>query len=143
MGNFFQLSNSATLGTPEQEILSNLREMVIKVIGFERQARDLLFRKARSLLEDKVWRAYGLLGHSRSVSIKEGLILISAVRLGVGVGILTDLSIKTLNELLVYIQPAHLQVLEGRTMDTTERDVARATYVRQALSAADTPEERG
>ena len=141
MGNFFQLSNSATLGTPEKEILSSLREMVQKVVGFEKQAREMLFRKARSLLEDKVWRAYGLLGHARSVSTKEALSLISAVRLGVGVGILTDLSIKTLNELLVYIQPAHLQVMEGRTMDTAERDVARATYIRQALSGADTPEE--
>jgi len=141
MGNFFQLSNSATLATPEKEIVSNLREMVSKVIGFEKQAREMLFRKARSLLEDKVWRAYGLLRHSRSVSTKEALSLISAVRLGVGVGILTDIPIKTLNELLVYIQPAHLQVREGRTMDTHERDVARATYIRETLSAANTPEE--
>ncbi|UCG53311.1 MAG: protein arginine kinase [Candidatus Latescibacterota bacterium] len=134
MGNFFQLSNSATLGTPENVIIANLREMVVKVIGFERRAREMLFHKARSLLEDKVWRAYGLLRHSRSVSSKEALSLISAVRLGVGVGLIRDLSTRTLNELLVYIQPAHLQMLEGEPMEPGERDVARADLIRKTIA---------
>ena len=134
MGNFFQLSNSATLGTPENVIIANLREMVAKVIGFERRAREMLFRKARSLLEDKVWRAYGLLRYSRSVSSKEALSLISAVRLGVGVGLIEDLPVRTLNELLVYIQPAHLQMSQGDTMEPNERDEARANLIRKTLA---------
>ena len=141
MGNFFQLSNSATLGTAEDVIISSLGEMVVKVIGFEKRARDMLFRKARSLLEDKVWRAYGLLENARSVSTKEALSLISAARLGVGMGIITNLSIKTLNELLVYIQPAHLQVRAGDSMDTQERDVALAEYMRLKVSGSSQPEE--
>ncbi len=141
MGNFFQLSNSATLGGSEEMIIGSLKEMVVKVIGFERKARDMLFRKARSLLEDKVWRAYGLLKYSRSVSTKEALSLISAVRLGTGVGIITDVSIRTLNELLVYIQPAHLQMLEGAQMDPPRRDAARADFIRRALSTSSPDEE--
>jgi protein arginine kinase len=141
MGNFFQLSNSSTLGTPENVIINNLREMVIKVIGFERRAREMLFRKARSLLEDKVWRAYGLLRFSRSVSSKEALSLISAARLGVGVGLIEDLSIGTLNELLVYTQPAHLQMLEKRTMDPRERDEARAAFIRKTLAHSNSDEK--
>ena len=133
MGNFFQLSNSATLGMSEEDIVKGLREMATKVIGFERKAREMLFNKARSLLEDKVWRAYGLLRYAHSVSTKEALSLISAVRLGVGVGIIKDVSIKTLNHLLVYTQPAHLQRMNEKTMDAQERDVARADYIRGAL----------
>lgn len=136
MGNFFQLSNSAALGTSESAIIANLREMVVRLVRFERRSREMLFRKARSLLEDKVWRAYGLLRYSRSVSSKEALSLISAVRLGVGVGMITDVPMKTLNELLVYIQPAHLQTLEGRSMDPHERDAARAALIRKTLSEA-------
>jgi len=136
MGNFFQLSNSATLGTTEDVIIGSLTEMAGKVIGFEQRARDMLFRKARSLLEDKVWRAYGLLRHARRVSTKEALSLISAVRLGVGMGIIKDLSVRTLNELLVYIHPAHLQVREGRSMDAHERDAARADYMRERISGS-------
>jgi protein arginine kinase len=136
MGNFFQLSNSAALGTPESAIINNLREMVIRLGKFERRAREALFRKARSLLEDKVWRAHGLLLYARSVSTKEALSLISAVRLGVGMGMITETPIKTLNELLVYIQPAHLQMLEGRSMEPQERDEARANFIRKTLSEA-------
>lgn len=136
MGNFFQLSNSAALGTPEEVILKNLREMVVKVITYERRSREMLFRKARRLLEDKVWRAYGLLRYSRSVSTKEALSLISAVRMGVGAGLVTDVPVRTLNELLVYIQPAHLQKVKGAPMDPQERDVARADYIREALARA-------
>lgn len=136
MGNFFQLSNSAALGTSESAIIGNLREMVVRLMRFERRSREMLFRKARSLLEDKVWRAYGLLRYSRSVSSKEALSLISAVRLGVGVGMITDVPLKTLNELLVYTQPAHLQTLQGRSMEPQERDEARAALIRKTLSEA-------
>jgi protein arginine kinase len=136
MGNFFQLSNSAALGTPEDVMVKNLREMVLKVIAYERRAREMLFRKAQSLLEDKVWRAYGLLRYSRSVNTKEALSLISAVRLGVGAGLIQDVAVRTLNELLVYIQPAHLQARQGAALEPQERDVARAAYIRDALSRA-------
>lgn len=136
MGNFFQLSNSAALGTPEDVLVKNLREMVAKVIVYERRSREMLFRKAQSLLEDKVWRAYGLLRYARSVSTKESLSLISAVRLGVGAGLVNDVPIQTLNELLVYIQPAHLQKRKGTAMDAHQRDVARAEYIREALARA-------
>jgi protein arginine kinase len=140
MGNFFQLSNAATLGTSEESILSGLNEMVVKVIGFEQRAREMLLRKARSLLEDKVWRAYGLLRNARSVSTKEALSLISAVRLGIGTGSIKGLRVGTLNELLVYIQPAHLQLREGRSMDAHERDTARATYIREKITSSIQPE---
>jgi len=134
MGNFFQLSNAVTLGNPEKAIIGNLNEVVVKVIGYEKKARDLLFRKARSLLEDKVWRAYGLLAYSRSVSTKEALSLISAVRLGVGMGITNRIDLQKLNEMLIYIQGAHLQRIAGRKMEAAERDEARADYIRRTLT---------
>jgi protein arginine kinase len=141
MGNFFQISNSATLGNQEDVILNNLKDVVTKLIGFERQARDMLFQKAQSLLEDKVWRAYGLLRYARSVNTKEAFSLISAVRLGVGMGIIQDLTMQKLNELLIYVQPAHLQISAGKMMNQNERDAARAEYIRRVLSNHDDNQE--
>jgi protein arginine kinase len=46
----------------------------------------------------------------------------------------TDVPVRILNELLVYIQPAHLQKSKGTTMDAQERDIARAETIREALS---------
>ena len=45
MGNFFQLSNSSTLGTPENVIINNLREMVVKVINIDRDGKVRLSRR--------------------------------------------------------------------------------------------------
>ncbi len=141
MGNFFQISNSATLGTPESTILENLKDVVSKLIGFERQAREMLFRKAQSLLEDKIWRAYGLLMYARRIDTKEALSLVSAVRLGVGLGFISDLAMRELNEMLIYIQPAHLQIEAGKTMDQQERDTLRAEYIRRILSKRSSNQE--
>lgn len=134
MGNFFQLSNSATLGVSEEAILKGLGEMVNKVIAYERRSREMLFRKARRLLEDKVWRAYGLLRYAHTVSTKEALSLVSAVRLGVGMNIINDVSVRQLNQLLIMTQPGHLQKRKGVSMDAGERDVARAELIRNTLS---------
>lgn len=141
MGNFFQISNSATLGNQEDVILNNLKDVVTKLIGFEKRAREMLFQKAQSLLEDKVWRAYGLLRYARNVNTKEAFSLISAVRLGVGMGIIQDLTMQKLNELLIYVQPAHLQIKAGKMMNQNERDTARAEYIRRMLSDVDDNQE--
>ena len=61
MGNLFQISNSITLGLSEKDTVSNLEAHVRKVLDFERKAREVLLNKARTLLEDKIWRAYGIL----------------------------------------------------------------------------------
>jgi len=56
-------------------------------------------------------------------------------------GMIAEPPISTLNELLVYIQPAHLQMLEGRSMEPQERDEARAALIRKTLSASNDDQE--
>jgi protein arginine kinase len=134
VGNFFQISNSITLGLSEEDTVKNLEGHVRKVIEFEKKARSALLKKARSLLEDKIWRAYGILKTARLVTSVEAMGLISAVRLGIGLGIITDCSLATLNELFIMIQPMHLQRLHDRVMKGDEREKARADYIRAKLN---------
>ncbi len=61
VGNFFQLSNQTTLGKSERDLLDHLGKMVREVMTYEEEARSVLLRDARAVIEDKVWRAYGLL----------------------------------------------------------------------------------
>jgi protein arginine kinase len=119
MGNFFQISNTITLGLSEVDTVKN--------------PRRVLLDKARSLLEDKIWRAYGILKTARLLTTKEAMSLVSAVRLGVGLGIITDVKLPDLNEMLIMIQPMHLQRLYSRAMAPEERDRARADYMRAKL----------
>jgi protein arginine kinase len=133
VGNFFQLSNQTTLGKSEQELLDHLGKMVRQVVGYEEQARDVLHRDVPMIIEDKVWRAYGLLRHARTLTFEETMNLLSGVRLGVGLGLIDRVGLYTLNKLLVHTQPAHLAALEGVALDDPELSVRRARYVRTLL----------
>jgi protein arginine kinase len=136
VGNFFQLSNQTTLGKSEEELLDHLGKIVRQVVEYETQAREVLLRDAPTIIADKVWRAYGLLKYARSLTFEETMNLLSGVRLGVGLNLITGLSVYTLNKLLIYTQPAHLAALEGRqTGDPEPPPTVRATYVRRLLEA--------
>ncbi len=135
VGNFFQLSNQTTLGKSEDELLDHLGKIVRQVIAYEVQAREVLQRDAATVIADKVWRAYGLLRYARSLSFEETMNLLSGVRLGVGLNLITDLSVYTLNKLLVFTQPAHLMLFEGKPLSGQEISTSRATYVRRELEA--------
>src|SRR5205814_3207239 len=108
VGNFFQLSNQTTLGKSEDELLDHLGKIVRQVIEYEELAREKLLQTAPTEVADKTWRAYGLLKHARSLSFEETMNLLSGVRLGAGLNLITGLSVYTLNKLLIFTQPAHL-----------------------------------
>jgi protein arginine kinase len=133
VGNFFQLSNQTTLGKSERELLDHLAKMVRQVIEYEEQARQVLLRDVPTIIEDKVWRAYGLLRHARTLSFEETMNLLSGVRLGVGLGLIDRVGVYALNKLLIHTQPAHLAVLEGVQPDDPELNVRRARSVRALL----------
>jgi protein arginine kinase len=135
VGNFFQLSNQTTLGKREEELLDHLGKMVRQVIEYEEQARDVLQREAPAVIADKVWRAYGLLRYARSLSFEETMNLLSGVRLGVGLNLIDDVSVYTLNRLLIHTQPAHLALSEGCQLSDPELPVHRAAFVRRMLDA--------
>lgn len=132
-GNLFQVSNQTTLGRREEDIIDSIQKVTNQIIEFENQARDKLFHDAREQIEDKIYRAYGILKYARILSSEEVMNLLSAIRLGYGIGLIKDVSLKTINELLLLSRPAHLQKYLGREMETDERDAARASLVRDRL----------
>jgi len=138
VGNFFQLSNQTTLGKAEAELLDHLGRIVRQVIEYEDQARDVLLKTAAGTVEDKVWRAYGLLRYARSLTFEETMNLLSGVRLGVGLNLISGLSVYTLNKLLIHTQPAHLATMEGRSLNEPEERATRASFVRRLLGAEST-----
>src|SRR6266702_2781459 len=133
VGNFFQLSNQTTLGKTEDELIDHLGKIVRQVIEYEEQARDVLLRTAPEEVEDKTWRAYGLLKHARRLSFEETMNLLSGVRLGVGLNLLPGPGVYTLNKLLIYTQPAHLAAMDGRSTGDRELPTVRAAFVRRLL----------
>lgn len=134
LGNLFQISNQTTLGRSEEDIIGSLEEVSRQLIGHEENARTTLIRDAGEEIKDKIWRAYGILKHARVLSSEEAMNLLSAVRLGVAMGILDMLPLKLVNEIMLLIQPAHLQKLLNEELSPSERDNRRAELVRHKFA---------
>ncbi len=62
--------------------------------------------------------------------------LLSLVRLGVTLGLVRDVDLKTVNEMFLLTQPAHLQKILKRELDGLARAEARATFIRNRLGTA-------
>lgn len=134
VGNFFQLSNLATMGADEREFLGGTRGVIERVIGFEREARERIMKAASAELTDKAWRAYGILQYARTLQVYELLNLASALRLGVECGVFGDAAVETINRTVLMAMPAHIQRHYGREMAESEIAGARAELVRGMLS---------
>jgi protein arginine kinase len=133
LGNLFQISNQNTLGVTEQDIIGQIERVASEMIEEEATARKLLIDEAEDMIEDKIWRAYGILKHARVLTSDEVMNLLSAVRLGHAMGIIDFLDIAQINEILLLSQPAHLQKFYGHEMDHNKRDFVRAQMVREKL----------
>src|SRR4029078_7566038 len=134
MGDFYQISNQITLGKSETDLVRQVGDIVPVLIDYERQARDFLGKESHENLHDKVSRAYGILRTAQTISSEETMHLLSSVRMGVNLGLLDDLQIPLLNELFIHTQPAHLQKLRGIELDTADRNIERARYLRRHLN---------
>jgi protein arginine kinase len=144
VGNFFQISNQTTLGKSEEDLIDHLQRIVQQVVQYETSARGVLLRDAPVVIEDKVWRAYGLLRHARSASFEEVMNLLSGVRLGVGLKLIPGLSVYSLNRIMIFSQAAHLEQAAESALPDGDADVRRAAYVRRALAeGAARPPEHG
>ncbi len=132
-GNFFQISNQVAMGRSEEEIMENIERILKEVIHQEQAGRESLLTSNRNQLEDRIWRAFGILKHAKTMSSTEALDLLSAVRLGVDLSLMNGLNRATVNELFLFSQPAHLQKLEGTTLTAKERDTKRAQLIRSRL----------
>ncbi|MFH1707060.1 MAG: protein arginine kinase [Planctomycetota bacterium] len=131
LGDFFQVSNQVTLGVSEADIIARVGSIVPRIIGYERKAREVLLKKRRLLIEDRIGRAQGILRHAQAISSEEALTLLSLIRLGVATGLVSGMDLRVLNNLFLNCQPSHLQKRLNRTVEAEERDALRAAYLRE------------
>lgn len=133
LGNIFQISNQLTLGKTEEDIVEDLRGVVMQLIQQERSAREALLQSSRIQLEDRVYRSYGILANSRIMESKEAAQRLSDVRLGIDLGLIEGISGNILNELMILTQPGFLQQYAGEILSPDSRDVRRAALIRERL----------
>jgi len=131
---FYQISNQITLGKTEEQLLDNLKSVIPQIIRYEREARQKLFHDDRNNLEDKIFRAWGIMKNARVLSLEECLEHMSTLRLGVNLDILKDIPLASLNELFILSLPAHLQKKSHLTLNDLQKNKVRADHVREIFS---------
>ena len=132
-GNIYQISNNQSLGLTEKEIITNLRTITEKVIEQERLARKYLTKNSAEI-EDKVYRAYGILSYATKISSEECRKLLSDIKLGTDLGIIKELDDAKVSKLNLYSKSGNLQKYFGKTFDGYERDIKRAVVIKQILA---------
>ncbi len=130
-GCLYQISNSATLGLTEKEIIEKVKAIVSKISELEKQARDSLNSKHNTELCDKLYRSYGILKYARSVTSAEAKKMLSDVMLGQNMGIIPSDGNMTPLELIVKTAPSVLSA--GKELSPAERDTARAELIRENI----------
>ncbi len=134
-GELYQISNQVTCGKAESDIIDDMEAVIAAIIQYEEKARSELATSERRQLEDRVWRSWGLLRNARLMSSEEAMRHLSSLRLGVVMGVFNRVDLSELERLFLYTQPAHLQRMEGRELESGDRDVVRAKYLRNRLGA--------
>lgn len=135
-GNIFQISNQVSMGMSEEDIIDNIERIVNQIISREDATRKAILAKNREALVDRISRAYGTLKSAHIITSNETVALLSAIRLGVDLGVVKNLDRRMVNELFILTQPAHLQKLEGRVLNSNERDIKRANLIRERLKVS-------
>ena len=72
-GNIFQVSNQITMGQSETEVLAGLVSLTSRVVQEERQARARLLDDMRPQVEDRIWRAWGLVDLRQDSDLARGI----------------------------------------------------------------------
>ncbi len=130
-GALYQISNQVTLGISEQSAIENLENISSQLQHSELQTRAGLMESME--YQDRISRSMGILLTARLITHSEAMKLLSNVRMGITEGLIEDVSVDTVDSLMLLIQPASLMKSEGRKLSPQERDEARAKLIKKTL----------
>lgn len=128
-GNIYQISNQVTLGVSEQEIIERLKQVTNEIIMNERDLGVKIYNENKFKLEDRVMRSFGILTNAVIMTSDEAMNLISDVRWGVNMGIIKNVDLNKIGELMYEILPGGI-MKKHNLSNANERDLKRAEILR-------------
>jgi protein arginine kinase len=138
-GSFFQISNQQTLGETETEILKRLNSVMTTIIEREEDAREKIIEDDGCKVFDKIGRAYGVLKNGHLLSSSEAMNRLSLIRLAIDIGSIEEQSRTLVDRLFIECQPGHIQFKANKEIEPIQRDVLRASYMREAFTKLPEP----
>lgn len=128
---FYQISNQITAGESEEDIIKRVKNIVDQIINLEKQARESLLKEQNTAFCEKIYRSYGILKYTHSISSKEAKTYLSDVLLGQNMGIIKERGLLSPMECIVRTEPGMLSGSEDLTPQ--ERDSKRAEIIRNNI----------
>lgn len=132
-GQLYQVSNAATLGRSEEDVIRSLAAATEEIVDHERAMRENAEKKDMLQLQDKLMRSWGETVHAHLMSTKEFMQRFSDIRYAAGMGYI-HLPIPALDMLMMDLQPGSLGVRTGRLIGERESEIIRAKTLRDELS---------
>jgi protein arginine kinase len=146
-GSFFLLSNRATLSTTPADITSWVSDAAQSLSSKELFARHKIRASRDADIDDKLWRAWGVLRHARTLSFNEVVNMFSLVKLGSDMGILPHIYNREWKRMLLSAQRYHLAMSsQSVILEQSEEGRVRAARFRRFMekksssASFDTPE---
>jgi len=133
LGCIYQVSNQATLGRTEEEILRTVLAVGKQLAEKEDVLRERALNEDRTGLEDQVFRAQGLMMNARRMDLKEFYGLWSSLRVGMLTGMIPE-QYEIMNLLLEQVQNAHLMAYMEKHLEEADLNAARSRRIRELLS---------
>jgi len=133
LGSIYQISNQKTLGISENEIIDNLKRIVLQVVKQERKRREYMLSVSAEEIEDQVYRSYGVLKYARQISSEDAMTLLSQLKFGADSGLVKFDRKFNIHKLMMGVQPGSLQWALGKNVGSASRDQSRAEYIRTEL----------
>lgn len=131
-GNLYQLSNQATLGRSEEDVIRALAAATTQIVEHERSMRESAEKRDMLQLQDSLMRSWGELMYARLMSAKEFMRRYSDIRYAASMGYL-HAPLPGLDVLMMDVQPGSLGVRAGKLMGTRESEILRAQVLRDEL----------
>ena len=133
-GYMYQISNEVTLGVTEEEILTQVKEAVLKICELEEAERRNLIQGSSALeIQDECLRAYGILTNCAKISTREFVSLTAKVKLGACLGYINIDDVSAIDDLVIKLTPSNITAAAGKQLTALERDVYRAQYCAKAF----------
>lgn len=132
-GNMYEIFNKVSLGITEDDIIRNLKNTILNVISEEKKFREILITKCKYELEDRVYRAYGILKSAVLLNFEETIDLISSVRLGIELSLI-DMDKRKLNQLLIMVNDSFIESNLEKSFSSQELKYERAKIVKEILN---------
>ncbi len=131
----FLVSSRGSLGVSEYDLIETFDGLISHIIQQEDSIRDDLYASSRHEIEDAVWRSFGIMAHARNITYMEAMGHLSNVRLGVILAVIRNISIQEINDLMVTVQPYHLDraISDRDEMENPEGHL-RAALIRKKLA---------